>query len=49
MQAIIFEEEDMDSSENVEFKNPYAVNQEDQISDCRTIEVGDNDDTWSAN
>jgi len=26
MQAIIFEEEDMDSSENVEFKNPYAVN-----------------------
>jgi len=45
MQAIIVEEEDMVSSENVEFNNPYAVTQEDEISECKTVEVRDDDDT----
>lgn len=42
MQAVIFEEEDgMASSENIEFRNPYAASLEEDLSDTRTVEVQD--------
>ena len=48
MQAIIVEEDDAASSEHVEFQNPYAVTQDDDTSDKRTVEVADYEDTSSA-